>query len=196
MKPVTINGTTYKLSENQYKIIEFLVADAPIIKKQQLTTASLKKLFGKEYKYVCVYDNEKRKLLTKKYNGIEVYWDNNDTKNSEKLKEIFDKGCPEFEQVGQATKQVSDIDFPGYGKWTYAGKQVKFDKEGECTVGTLIIRDKQTGALRLLKGTAWFGVHDRGYPRFEARNGMLEFTSKAVCHSDFQANLLAGCRGR
>lgn len=204
IKQITINGVTYEVSENHYKGIMAHIDNARVVHgaaqtatapvdKQQLTPAALKDLFGENYKYVCVYDNEKRELLTKKYHGVEVYWDNDDTENSEKLKEAFDKGYPNFEQVGQATKQVSDIDYPGWGKWTYAGKQVKFDKNGTYTVGTLIIRNKQTGTLKLLKGTAWFGVSDRVHPLYAARNGAYWFPYCAAGDSDFRAKLFAGC---
>ncbi len=161
--------------------------------KEQLNISSLKRLFGANYKKVCVYNNENRTLLTKKYNGVEVDWDNNDTKNSEKLKELIDKEFPDFELVAQVTMLVSESDWPGWCEWTHANKHVKFDKNGKCIVGNMIIRNKKIGKLELWNSEAWIGMPYRDVDmELAAGRGASWFAHDAMFRLDFWQELFAG----
>lgn len=199
MKQITINGVTYNVSENQYKTIpsqissaqRVEVASAPVaIEKEILTAVSLKRLFGVNYMNICVYNHDARKLLSKKYNGVEVYWDKNDIKNSERLKELIDNKFPEFELVAQVTMQVSDLDWPGCGEWKDTKKTVKFNKRGGCIVGNLVIRNKKTGALELYNSRAWFGVDKPAISNNVAHYMAFKLASNAFWDSGFRAALL------
>jgi len=125
------------------------------VKKEKLTIVALKYLLGANYSHTCIYNNETRTLLTKKYNGADVYSDNRFIRASNNLKEMFDTTFPRFEQVAQVTIQVSKADYPGRSKWTKG--DVKFDKKGRYIVANLIIRDKLTGYLYLMN-PGWFGA--------------------------------------
>ncbi len=159
-------------------------------KESELTDEVLKRLFGANYKHVCIYDNETRRLLTRKYNDFDVYWDYDSTRNSKDLKKLFDKAFPKFELVAQATMQVSKEDYPGYATWS--NREVKFNKKGEYVVGSLIIRNKEISKLELFNSGAWFGVAGRWYLWDAARDGARGLPDYAVEYPDFRAALLSG----
>ncbi len=165
------------------------VASTKTVVKEQLTTDAVKRLFGVNYDNVCIYNNETQTLLTRKYNGADVYWDDDDTKNSRRLKELFEATFPKFELVAQATMQVSKADYPGWAEWSKG--TLEFYKYGEYTVGNLIIRNKETGKLELLKAGAWFCVGWRWTQYRAARFGAC-LVPFAAGYPDSLAALFAG----
>ncbi len=153
-----------------YKVKDFFANMCGLdTQPEKLTKKALKRLFGADYKYVCIYNNETQKLAADYYNGQYIYWGNDDTVCSKQLKEQFGATFPKFELVAQVIIQVANKDFPGWGKWTK--EPVNFDKNGNNAVANLIIRSKETRKLELLKGGAWFGVCGHANPRFAARFG-------------------------
>ena len=164
--------------------------------KEQLTPGAINRLLGANYDKVCIYKNETQTLLTQNYNDKQVFWNNYTTNQSRHLKDLFEKIFPEFELVAQVTKQVSAEDYPGWGKWTTTNKAITFDKDGKCTIGNLIVRNKKTGALGLFNANAWFGVYKHRNCGHAARFDAHMLAHIATVNAGFRAALFAGGNGR
>ncbi len=127
----------------------------PVV-KEQLTDATMKRLFGEDWKNVCVYNIESKTLVTPYYNGVKVDWNNGNAADALAMKKLFEVHYPEFEVVAQVNKQVSWADYPGWAQWTKG--ETRCAKNGVCVDGTLVLRNKKTGELLRLNGASWFGV--------------------------------------
>ncbi len=166
------------------------VTPAKPVVKEQLTDDVQKRLFGANCNHVCIYDNEKQKLLTKVYNNVNVSWDSRkrDTADSKRLKIYFESEFPKFELVAQATMQVSDSKTWQH-KWLSGA--ISYCEDGSCTVANLVLRNKETGKLELLKAGAWFYVGMYYNPRYAAQDIALGLPGYAVLNPDFRVALLS-----
>ncbi len=169
-------------------------APTSAIVREPVTTTTLQRVMGVHYTECTIYDCENNNLLTQKYNGITVDWDDNDTKNAKSFKEWFDK---EFKKenltlVYNVSKQVSEISYPGWGKWTREGQEIRINKNGYCTVCNFIVRDETTGKLQMLNDAAWLGVGNLVYPYFAARYGAYYVADRGAWNSDFRSVVRAG----
>ncbi len=208
-KEIIIDGVHYKMptwSGYSMGLLREFLMGAPVVKddkapqaaapvqpivKEQLTDIRLKAMFGADKEHVCVYDIEFETFLLPYpniYNGQDVVWYNQETADARKIKEYFEKEYPEFEVVAQVNKQVSEKDYPGCAKWSKG--EIKFNMNGECTVGTLVIRNKKTGELQRLNGSAWFGVQRLGN-QWATRYGALGLVNRGARDADFRAGFFA-----
>ncbi len=214
---VTINGVEYEFSKPNYDSLRFLISKARVVEKaktttqattalkqatrpapaiirKQVTNTTLKRALGIHYNEVVIYDCENNKLLTQTYNGERVYWDNDDTKNAKTFKRWFDK---EFKKenltlVCNVSKQVSAIDYPGWGKWTR--QDVRMNKKGYYTVCNFIVRDETTGKLKMLNDAAWLGVWLHENPFYAARDGAYSVANDGAWDLDFRRAIVEQCK--
>lgn len=174
---------------------ETVVPAAPkpetIVEKEKLTTNIIESLFG-PYQNLRVYNNEEERLIYRDYNDIKPYWDIGYTRAPQLLKKEFEEKFPEFELVAQVTMQVPECNFPGEQKWSSEQMVVRFSADGTCTVGNLIIRNRQTGKLERFNDTRWFGVSHHAEARAASKCGAYSLPFNIKCTPNFLENLLAG----
>ncbi len=213
---VVFEGVTYSIPQSEYDAIkakiqsrtwvmtgknENAINRAPAkpatptsaISREPVTTTTLQRVMGVHYTECAIYDCENNKLLTQIYNGVDVDWDNNDTNNAKSFKEWFDK---EFKKenltlVCSVSKQVSEISYPGWGKWTRDGQEIRMNSRGCYTVCNFIVRDETTGKLQMLNDAAWLGVRLHAYPNYAARWGACNVANCGAGNSDFQSAVRA-----
>lgn len=154
-------------------------------KIEYLTDTSLKRLFGANYTNVCVYDYEYQTLRTKAYNNGKVDWDTYARQWSQILKGKFEKEYQNFDLVAQVTMPVSMADYPGILGWAPKSLQIKFDKDGVCICGNLIIRNKHTGTLSLFRADNWFGVNVFNYSDVAAFKGASKLPFLVANHLNY-----------
>ncbi len=209
IKQITVNGVTYEVPENNYtRIMEYLdnarvvesekiapqqemATTAPVaVQKEQLTTASLKRLFGANYNDLCIYNFETGRLIKDTYKGERVYWSKGATDCTNLVKEYFSKRCTEFELVAQATRSVAECNYPGFGKWTDNNKNIK-DVKGQCALGNLIIRNKKTGNLELVNINSWFGIFSYESSSRAAQRSISDLVFLGAKDRDYLEKLIA-----
>ncbi len=211
----TINGSKYEISTSDFNTLNRIISRSTLIAKGNenipakatpvttpaapnpatpATTSTLQGVMGVHYKECVIYDCENNKLLTQTYNGIDVYWDAEDTKNAKTFKEWFDK---EFKKenltlVCSVSKQVLKKDYPGWGQWTQSGQQIRMNRAGSYTVCNFIVRDETTGKLEMFNNSAWLGVWDQVDPFNAARYGAYRVADRGARDSDFRSAVRAG----
>jgi len=177
------------MAQNKEIIKPTAATTATPVVKEELNEASLRRLLGEFSGQVCVYNCETQSLLSDTYNGVEVWWNGKDTQNAAKTKQYFEGAFPDFEVVAYINGQTTVEYFPGWNEWT-EGK-VKFDKNGEYTIGNIILRNKKTKNLEMFRPN-WFGVREHWAPGDAARSGASGLPYRAVEDADFRKHLLAG----
>jgi len=178
----------------QYKLKNFFANmrrtnAAPTIVKEQLNDASLKRVLGEYYGQVCVYDCESQRLRDKTYNGIEVLWDSEDTQAAKVTKQIVEDEFPDFEVVALVSGQIMAVNYPWRSGWTQG--KIQFNKNGECTIANMILRNKKTGRLEMYS-RKWIGAWWHADAVLAACMGAHGFPSHFVLVKKFRADFLAG----
>lgn len=158
-----------------------------------LTDASLSRMLGTNYHNVCGYNFETGRLLNEKYNGTQIYWNDECERNALVLQAVAEYRLPRFDLVAMVAGQTTAKCYPCEGMWTRG--DIDFDKTGKYIVGDVILRNKTTGKLEKLNKNRWLGVFGPVDSPFVAQFGLFKFLGRAAKNQIFRTTLLFAGRG-